>query len=198
MRRTATASSSVATSLSMPKSAMCTGGSVVVKSALPSFVTRTIVPVSAIAMFAPEMPTVASMNFWRKDSRACFWIASTVGSVPNTLAASSLVRCMAGAIRCEGCVCVSCTIRSPRSVSTTSMPRLSRCGLSSISSLAIDLLLVTTMRLPAGTCAAALKQIWAMISRASCASFAMCTSPPTAPSRSANCSRSSGRRSRLA
>ena len=70
MRSTATASSSVATSLSMPNKAMCTGGSVVVRSALPSLVTSTIVPVSAMAMFAPEMPTVASMNFLRSDARA--------------------------------------------------------------------------------------------------------------------------------
>ena len=110
----------------MPKRAMCTGGSVVVRSALPSLVTSTIVPVSAIAMFAPEMPTVASMNFSRRLWRACIWIASTVGSVPKTLAASSLVRWIAGAMRCEGCVWVSCTIRSPRSVSTTSMPMPSR------------------------------------------------------------------------
>ena len=41
----------------MPNSAMWTGGSVTVRSALPSFVTSTIVPVSAMAMFAPLMPT---------------------------------------------------------------------------------------------------------------------------------------------
>jgi len=51
-------------------------------------------------MLAPLIPTVASMNFWRSDSRACFWIASTVASVPKTLAASSFVRWIAGAIRC--------------------------------------------------------------------------------------------------
>jgi hypothetical protein len=92
MRSTATASSSVATTLSMPNRAMCTGGSVVVRSALPSLVTSMMVPVSAIARFAPLMPTVASMNFWRSDVRACCWIASTVASVPNTFAASSFVR----------------------------------------------------------------------------------------------------------
>src|SRR2546421_101277 len=203
MRSTATASSRVATSLSMPNSAMCTGGSVVVRSALPSLVTSTMVPVSAMAMFAPEMPTVASMNFLRSDARAWLWIASTVGSVPNTLAASSLVRWIAGAMRWEGCVWVSCTMRSPRSVSTTSMPRFSRYGLSSISSPAIDLTLVTTMR-PAGNpltpaeSIAARAHSWPMISRASAASLAKWTTPPTAASRSVNCSSSSGRRSRLA
>ena len=70
MRSIATASSSEATTLSIPNSAMCTGGSVVVRSALPSLVTMTIVPVSAIAMLAPLMPTAAEMNFCRSDSRA--------------------------------------------------------------------------------------------------------------------------------
>src|SRR6267378_2129694 len=120
MRSTATASSRLATTLSVPKSAMWTGGRVVVRSALPSFVTSMMVPVSAIAMLAPLMPTVASMNFSRSETRACCWMASTVASVPKTLAASSFVRWIAGAIRCEGCVWVSWTIRSPRSVSTTS------------------------------------------------------------------------------
>ena len=64
----------------------------VVRSALPSLVTSTMVPVSAMAMFAPEMPTVAWMNFSRSDSRAWCWIASTEASVPKTRAASSLVR----------------------------------------------------------------------------------------------------------
>src|SRR2546425_440068 len=78
MRSTATASSSVATSLSMPNRAICTGGSVVVRSALPSLVTSTIVPVSAMAMFAPELPTVASMNFFRSDGCAGAKLADDV------------------------------------------------------------------------------------------------------------------------
>src|SRR5690242_10510084 len=89
-------------------------------------------------------------------------------------------------------------MRSPRSVSTTSMPRPSRYLLSSISSVAIDLLLVTTIFLPAGSSLPALKQIWPMISRASAASLAKCATPPTAASRCVNCSSSSGKRSRLA
>src|SRR6202521_4949947 len=144
------------------------------------------------------MPTVASMNFWRKDSRAWCWIASTVRSVPKTFAASSFVRWMAGAMRCEGCVCVSWTIRSPRSVSTTSIPSPSRSGSSSISSPAIDLTLVTTMRVPGARLVPAFQHSWPMISRASAASFARRTLPPTASTRAVNCSRSSGRRSRLA
>src|SRR5438309_4284225 len=195
MRSTATASSSDATSLSMPNNAMWTGGSVVVRSALTSLVTSTMVPVSAMAMFAPEMPTVASMNFLRSDARAWLWIASTVGSVPNTRAASSLVRWMAGAMMWEGCVWVSCTMRSPRSVSTTSIPSDSRYGLSSISSLAIDLTLVTTgWRWPP----AVFQQIRPMMSRAAAASLAKWTFPPTASSRSVNCSINSGKRVRFA
>ena len=64
------ASSSVATTLSIPKRAMWTGGRVVVRSALPSLVTSMIVPVSAIARLAPLMPTVASMNFCLSECRA--------------------------------------------------------------------------------------------------------------------------------
>src|SRR5712691_6390424 len=98
-------------------------------------------------------------------------------------------------MRWEGCVCVSWTIRSPRSVSTTSMPSDSRYGLSSISSPAIDLTLVTT-----GRCCppAAFQQICPMIARASAASLAKWTLPPTASSRSVNRSTSSGNLSRLA
>src|SRR6266852_1556369 len=195
IRSTATASSSDATTLSTPNNAICTGGSVTVRSALPSLVTNMMVPVSAIARLAPLMPTEALMNFCRKDSRACAWIASTVASVPNTRAASSLVRWIAGAMRWEGCVCVSCTIRSPRSVSTTSIPSDSRYGLSSISSLAIDLTLVTM-----GRCCppAAFQQICPMMSRACAASRAKWTLPPTASRRSVNCCTSSGNRWRLA
>src|SRR5436190_6490531 len=132
--------------------------------------------------------------------RAWCWMASTVGSVPKTRAASSLVRWMAGAMMCEGRVPVSWTMRSPRSVSTTSIPSDSRYGLSSISSAAIDLTLVTTGRTPApGACsAAAFQHSWPTMSRASAASAAKCTWPPTASNRSANWRASSGRRSRLA
>src|SRR5258708_18694458 len=195
MRSTATASSSEATTLSTPNNAMCTGGSVTVRSAWPSLVTSMMEPVSAIARLAPLIPTEALMNFCRRDSRACAWIASTVASVPNTRAASSCVRWIAGAMRWEGCVCVSCTIRSPRSVSTTSIPSDSRYGLSSISSLAIDLTLVTM-----GRCwpPAAFQQICPMMSRACAASRAKWTLPPHASRRAVNCCTSAGSRWRLA
>src|ERR1700687_2561321 len=109
---------------------------------------------------------------------------------------------MAGAIKCDGRVWVSCTIRSPRSVSTTSMPSASRYGLSSISSPTMVLTLVTTMRPPPFPSSSrelpAFQQIWAMMSRASAASFAKWTLPPTASSLSLNCATSSGSLSRLA
>src|SRR5260370_84231 len=78
---------------------------------------------------------------------------------------------------------------------TLSMPNDSRYGWSAISSLAIDLPLVT-----AGRCCppAAFQQICPMISLAAAASFAKWTLPPTASRRSVKRSTSSGRRSRLA
>src|SRR5258706_2604693 len=122
-------------------------------------------------------------------------MASIVASVPKTSAASSLARWIAGAMRWDGCVCVSCTMRSPRSVSTTSIPRDSRYGLSSISSLGIDLTLVTM-----GRCwpPAAFQQICPTMSRACAASRAKWTLPPTASRRSVNCCTNSGNRCRLA
>jgi hypothetical protein len=59
-------SSSVGTTFSMLASTMCTRGSVCVRSPLPSLVTMTLLPVSAIRKFAPVMPTSAA----RKRSRS--------------------------------------------------------------------------------------------------------------------------------
>ena len=50
---------------SMLASAMCTRGSVCVRSPLPSLVTITLLPVSAIRKLAPVMPTSAARNFAR-------------------------------------------------------------------------------------------------------------------------------------
>ena len=161
----AAASSIPATTLSIPKTAMCTGGSVSVRSALPSLVTITTVPVSAIAMLAPVMPTAALMNFWRRSARAWARMASLVGSVPSSAAHSSLVRWTAGARMCEGCSWRRCMMYSPRSVSTGCIPSDSRYGFSSISSVAIDFDLVT-MPAPARV------QMSPMIRRASAASCA--------------------------
>ena len=66
----ATASSIVGTIFSIPTTAMCTEGSVVARSALPSFVTSMSVPVSAISAFPPVMPMSASRKLWRSSFRA--------------------------------------------------------------------------------------------------------------------------------
>ena len=60
---------------------------------------------------------------------------------------SSLERWIAGVMMCEGRSPRSCTMYSPRSVSTTSHPAAASAGLSAISSVAIDLPL-TTRRAP--------------------------------------------------
>lgn len=64
------ASSSVGTTFSIEAMTICTRGSVCARSALPSLVTSTIDPVSAISMLAPVMPTSADRNSLRKTARA--------------------------------------------------------------------------------------------------------------------------------
>ena len=63
-------SSSVGTIFSMLASTMCTRGRVCVRSPLPSLVTMTLLPVSAIRKLAPVMPTSAARNFSRSLVRA--------------------------------------------------------------------------------------------------------------------------------
>ena len=72
-------SSSVGTSFSMEASTTCTLGSDWVRSPLPSLVTMTEEPVSAIRKFAPVMPTSAARNFSRRIRRASAtsWVGST-------------------------------------------------------------------------------------------------------------------------
>ena len=55
-------SSSVGTIFSMLASTICTRGRVCVRSPLPSLVTMTLLPVSAIRKLAPVMPTSAARN----------------------------------------------------------------------------------------------------------------------------------------
>ena len=57
-------------------------GSAQVSRPLPSFVTSTIEPVSAMAKFAPEMPTSASANFCRSARRANWASACALGRQP--------------------------------------------------------------------------------------------------------------------
>ncbi len=73
------ASSSVGTTFSMLAMTICTRGRVWVRSPLPSLVTRTNEPVSAMSRLAPVMPTSAARNSWRSTARAS--ASSTSGSV---------------------------------------------------------------------------------------------------------------------
>src|SRR5207253_721478 len=66
----AIASSSVGTIFSMPTTAMCTGGTLVARSALPSFVTSRRVPVSAMSAFPPVIPMSALRKYCRSSALA--------------------------------------------------------------------------------------------------------------------------------
>ena len=58
----------------MPIEAMCSGGTFAPRSALPSLVQTTTVPVSATAKFAPVMPAV---RLGRKYGRVCMrWLSA--------------------------------------------------------------------------------------------------------------------------
>ncbi len=130
---------------SMPIEAMCTGGSVVPMSALPSLVTTTNPPVSAMAKLTPVSPASAPRNFSRRcwRARSVSWVGSErPAGVPSfswkSSPISSFFRWMAGMTMCDGGSPASWTMRSPRSVSTTSMPRASRYGFRWHSSVSID------------------------------------------------------------
>ena len=131
------------------------GAATVTSRPLPSLVTSTIDPVSATARLAPVMPTSAWRNAVRSFSRAK--PTSSSGRVPSERRAWARStnrswicwrsRCRAGAMMWLGASSASCTIHSPRSVSTTSAPQPSSALLRSISSVAIDFDL-TTRRAP--------------------------------------------------
>ena len=155
---------------------------------LPSLVTSTTVPVSATAKLAPVMPMSASRNFCRSSVLATF--VSTSGSAskrpPSSLekrsATCPLVLWMAGAMMWEGFSWASWMMYSPRSVSTGLTPACSRASLSSISSVAIDLLL-TAILTPLS------RHRRRMMSRASSPVAAQCTRPPSRSMLSARRSR---------
>src|SRR5206468_2361039 len=121
-----------------------TRGSEVTMRPLPSLVTRTMLPVSAIAKFAPVMPRSAWRNFSRSSPRAIF--VSTSGSAAtvrrSSLAKRSatwpLVLWIAGAMMCDGRSWASWMMYSPRSVSTGVIPACSSASLRWISSEALD------------------------------------------------------------
>ncbi len=170
---------------SMPMTATWIRGSVVTMRPLPSFVTRTTVPVSATAKLAPVMPMSAWRNFSRSRTRAA--AVSTSGSAascfPATAEISSatwpFVLWMAGAMMCDGRSWASWMMYSPRSVSTGVTPARSSASFRSISSVAIDLDL-TAMRTPLS------RQSLRTISRASSAVSAQCTCPPSRSTLSAS------------
>ena len=105
----------------------------VTRRALPSLVMMTMLPVSATAIFAPEMPIPAVRNLPRSSLRASFTSAGmsaasrSFTSLLKISATCSLVRWMAGITMCDGRSPASWTIHSPRSVSLTAMPAASRC-----------------------------------------------------------------------
>ena len=70
---------------SIPITAMCTRGRLVVKRMLPSFSTMTIVPVSEMPKLTPLIPTSAAAKRSRKAARAVAvnCATSSVGGVPN-------------------------------------------------------------------------------------------------------------------
>ena len=133
------------TTFSTPITATCTRGSEVAMRPLPSLVTRTTVPVSATAKFAPVMPRSACKNFSRSSSRAIRVSISGSGRVSrlssraNSSATWPFVLWMAGAMMCEGRSWASWMMYSPRSVSIGVTPAASRASLRWISSVAIDL-----------------------------------------------------------
>ena len=148
-------------------------GKVEVRSPLPSLVTITDEPVSAINRLAPVMPTSAARNFSRSSARASATRYSARSSLRsrgrrsclrrNSSSIVSLVRWMTGAMIWLGRSPLSWTIYSPRSVSTTAILASLRCSLRPISSLTIDLPLVTSL-------APACSQSLSTMARASAAS----------------------------
>ena len=188
-RRNTASSRGPGTIFSTPMQAMCKGGSDVPRSALPSLVHTTTPPVAAMAKFTPVSPACAARNFSRRCCRAAsvsaFGSAKPAG-VPslswNSSPISPRLRWMAGCTMCEGGSLRSCTMRSPRSVSITSMPCASRKWFSPHSSVSIDLLFTSRVTPRSRNSAKT-------ISLCSRASRAQCTRAPPASAFFSNCSR---------
>ena len=93
---------------SIPISAMCVRGTLVVSRAFPSFSRIRIVPVSATAKLTPLMPRSASAKRRRSAWRAAAVnaAASSEGSIPsfsaNRAAICPFVLWIAGATMCDG------------------------------------------------------------------------------------------------
>src|SRR5271169_6460422 len=185
-------SSSFSTTFSMPMRAMWTGGTCVDIRPFPSFSTRTSVPVSATAMFTPDMPASASKNFRRRTRRAVAVRASTssVYSAPRIFSPKRRAICcrllwIAGMMMCEGVSPSSWMMYSPRSLSRLSTPFFSRKSFRCISSDTIDLPLTTRV-------APRARRIPRTISFASSTVSAQWTRMPFAAQRVSSASRSAG------
>ena len=189
----------VGTSFSMPITVIRTSGRVRHIRPLPSDSRTTTVPVSATAKLAPEIATRARRNFSRRWRRAAS--ASSRGSsvrpagagrparpISSTKMSRISVRFLwiAGTRMCDGRSCPSWTIISARSVSQTSIPCWRSASLSSISWVAIDLTLTTSV-VPAS------RAMRATMALASAASRAQWTMPPAAVTAASSCTRSAGR-----
>ena len=149
---------------------------------LPSDSTTATVPVSAIPKFAPEIATPTVRNLSRRWRRAASAIpvASQPRSSPwaivrsNRRLISARFLWMAGTRMCDDCSPASWMISSARSVSIASMPWAASASLSPISSVAIDLTLITSR----GWVGRASPAMPATIAFASAASRAQWTTPP--------------------
>ncbi|OQC18287.1 MAG: hypothetical protein BWX71_02857 [Deltaproteobacteria bacterium ADurb.Bin072] len=117
---------------------------------LPSFSTLITVPVAATAMLTPTMPMSRCLNFSRRYTRTA--LPSSMGFVVvslmmpfsrNVFEISSGGTLMAGPTIWKGGRDSSWVMTSPRSVSKASTPFLMRWSLRPISSVIMDLPLVT-------------------------------------------------------
>ena len=139
-------------SFSIPITVTSTSGSVVHMRPLPSDSTTATVPVSAIPKFAPDTATFTDRNLSRRWRRAASAIpvASHPRSSPcaivrsNRRLISARFLWMAGTRMCDERSPASWMISSARSVSIASMPSAFNALLSSISSVAIDLTLISS------------------------------------------------------
>ena len=178
----------------MPMTVTSTSGSVVHIRPLPSDSTTQTVPVSAIPKLAPLTAMGVDRNFSRRCRRAAS--ARAAGSsesvrpaaivASKTRRISARLRWIAGTRMCDDQSPASWLMSSARSVSTAAIPSAARASLRPISSVAIDLTLMTS-ETPWS------RAMPATIALASTASRAQCTSPPAWTTDSSSRSSSSGR-----
>ena len=148
-----------ARTFSMPTTETSTSGRVRHIRPLPSDSTTTSVPVSATAKFAPETATLARRNFSRRCSagrrgQAARLVGQVVGRRPADRRPSRAGRSRGSRRGCGGSPAPgcgwarsspSCTMSSARSVSQAAIPSAASASLSSISWVAIDLTLTTSV-----------------------------------------------------